>query len=595
MDFEKKVIELEKKYCKSENFISDLVLELVNEILNKQGKNGKIAIVGGGIHTCHLIDDFSETVENFDVIDKNPIGCIVAKQYQQFNVYDYGKMNNYDCLIISSYEFEQEIEKKIYENGYKGKVVGLYKELKAHCLFLPVEYYNLSLYPYISSIVANRLLQNDEYKLNCLKHLIFISLHNRDLLFAKKYLEDYINLFPSQAEVEKETIKEIALLEENLAKVFNRRKCKDIFAFWIDALRYKLSKELPFINKCREQGIDFTNFYSSAFSTRHTYGCIMRQSDEIDLFIEENSDNNLLNLIKRNGYRGYRSAGDGVVDLESFNYRERKLCFFDVASTKIIWNSIMRVLNSPEPTFVFVHTIIETHAPYISPISMEWERYTTGSESWRFLSENNLDSFLKNSLTSAQYIDMELEYYLSLILKNSVALLFADHGVNLTRSTAQYKEDVSHLPLCIVGNEIDHSVKNGFVDTKCFVDVLACIMRNEDLRIDSSILQMNGIDYYNKAWIEEFIDNALLSVAMQYNGIRTQTDVYAINAAGEEFYYLLPDEEHNEIDNPLYYDRIQYLKSKINRKHIDIYKHPKFKDSHLIYEAQGKTFMWRDR
>ena len=81
---------------------------------------------------------------------------------------------------------------------------------------------------------------------------------------------------------------------------------------------------------------------------------------------------------------------------------------------------------------------------------------------------------------------------------------------------------------------------------------------------------------------------------MQYNGIRTQTDIYIINAAGEEFYYLLPDEEHNEIDNPLYYDRIQYLKSKMIRKHIDIYRNPKFKESHLIYEAQGKTFMWRD-
>lgn len=594
MDFEEKVIELEMNFCESEQFISDTVLELVTQVLNKQGKNRHVAIIGGGMHTCHLIDDFSEIVENFDIIDKNPTECIVAKQYPQLNIYDYGMINNYDCLIISSYEFEREIEKKLYEIGYKGKVVGLYKELKSQSLFLPVEYYNLSLYPYISSIVAKRLLQNSKYKLNCLKHLIYISLHNRDMLFAKKYLEDYIKFFPEQAELERKVLHEIILLEESLAKAFKQRTCKDIFAFWIDALRYNLSKQLPFMNECREQGVDFTNFYSSAFSTRHTYGCIMKQSDEIDLFIAENGDNILLNLINRNGYRGYRSAGDGVVDLESFNYKESKLCFFDVASTKIIWNSIMRVLNSPEPTFVFVHTIIETHAPYISPISMEWERYTTGSESWRLLSEDNLDSFLKNSLTSAQYIDMELAYYLSLILKNSVALLFADHGVNLTKSTAQYKEDVSHLPLCIIGNEIEHSVKNGFVNTKNFVDVLACIMRNEDLQIDSDILQMNGIDYYNKTWIEEFIDNASLSVAMQYNGIRTQTDIYIINAAGEEFYYLLPDEEHNEIDNPLYYDRIQYLKSKMIRKHIDIYRNPKFKESHLIYEAQGKTFMWRD-
>ena len=61
-----------------------------------------------------------------------------------------------------------------------------------------------------------------------------------------------------------------------------------------------------------------------------------------------------------------------------------------------------------------------------------------------------------------------------------------------------------------------------------------------------------------------------------------------------EFYYLLPNEDDNEIANTKYQDRIQYLKQKTLQKYIDIYTHPKFKDSHLIYEAQGKQFIWRN-
>ena len=48
----------------------------------------------------------------------------------------------------------------------------------------------------------------------------------------------------------------------------------------------------------------------------------------------------------------------------------------------------------------------------------------------------------------------------------------------------------------------------------------------------------------------------------------------------------------NEIDNCEYQERINYLKEIVIRKHIDIYTHPKFRDSYLLYKAQGKKFLW---
>ena len=97
---------------------------------------------------------------------------------------------------------------------------------------------------------------------------------------------------------------------------------------------------------------------------------------------------------------------------------------------------------------------------------------------------------------------------------------------------------------------------------------------------------------YNKNWINEVINSETYHTGMQYNGIRTCGDMYIENAAGEKFYYILPNEVDNEIDNCEYQERINYLKEIVIRKHIDIYTHPKFKDSYLLYKAQGKKFLW---
>ena len=594
MDIEKILKDLENKYCEYAQFVTDTVLLELESILKEQKRYNHVAVVGAGEHTIHLIEDFGGVLGKFDIIDANPENCKFIIQYPQYKAYGYEKIYSYDCLIISSFEFAAQITNTLIDNNYKGKIVDLYQELDAIGLHLPIEYYDLSFYPYTSSIVARYLLQNKNYKSGSLKHLIYISLHNRDLLWAKNYLKDIIESYPNESHMDRDTLESIEIIEKELLHEFELRDKRDIFAFWLDALRYNLSKEMPFINKCRERGMDFTNFYASTISTRNTYGCMMECSDEISLFLEENHKNVLYSLMNEKGYNSYRGDGHGVLELESFNYKEVELVDYRVASTKIIWDCLLKVLKSTKPSFVIIHMILETHPPFISPLSSQWNKYTTGNDAWRLESDNHLNEFLDNALISAQYIDMELEYYLSIILSKGIAILFADHGVGLTKQSAQYKEDFSHLPLCIVGDGIQHKVEKGLLDTKRFTDILYSILqRNKDI-VYSDILQINGIDGYSKEWIKYILDNASYHIGMQYNGVRTQTDIYVMDATGEEFYYLIPNEVDNEIENPKYQERIRYLKEKTLQKHIDIYTHPKFMNSHLIYEAQGKPFIWRN-
>ena len=591
MDLEAAISNLEKMYEDAQKFILDTTVRKLAEILKECKKYSHIAIVGGGIHTVHFINDFKDVVQSVDIIDENVRQCNVVKHFPNYKVYDYERIFKYDCLIISSFEYETSIAEKLIERKYNGKIVMPYQQLEQNGMCIPTEYYNLSEFPYISSIIARSLMEDKKYKLSALKHLIYISIHNRDLLWAKKYLKECIKCYPEQAHTDNEALTIIYDIESELKQAFAKRNRKDIFALWIDALRFDLSKKMPFFNKCRDNGTDFINFYSSAYSTRNTYGCMLKQMDEIDLFLIKNDRNILCDLLEQKGYASYRSGGEGVTKLCDYSYEVAKIVDYSVASTKILWDSLLTALKSHQPSFIIIHTLLETHYPYISPISSLWNKYTTGSEKWKLLSNDNLERYLNSALLSAQYLDMELEYYLSMVLSQGVAILFADHGTPLTRDTAQYKEDVFHLPLCIVGKRIECKIEKNFFNTKRFIDIVESIVNNCELQ-GEKYLHINGIDCYNKNWINEVINSETYHTGMQYNGIRTCRDMYIENAAGEKFYYILPNEVDNEIDNCEYQERINYLKEIVIRKHIDIYTHPKFKDSYLLYKAQGKKFLW---
>ena len=65
-------------------------------------------------------------------------------------------------------------------------------------------------------------------------------------------------------------------------------------------------------------------------------------------------------------------------------------------------------------------------------------------------------------------------------------------------------------------------------------------------------------------------------------------DRYVKLGTGEEVYHIFPDECTNCIKDKRYQKRIKILRKHAGECLIDINKNPKFKYSHLLYEALGK-------
>ena len=120
MDLEVAISNLEKMYEDAQQFVFDTTVCKIADILKKCKKYSHIAIVGGGMHTVHFIDDFKDVLQSVDVIDENNRQCNVVKYFPNYKVYNYERILKYDCLIISSFEYETSIAENLIESKYNG-------------------------------------------------------------------------------------------------------------------------------------------------------------------------------------------------------------------------------------------------------------------------------------------------------------------------------------------------------------------------------------------------------------------------------------------------------------------------------------------
>ena len=586
---------LDSIFEENNEYIITIISATIEKIIRKAFEKGKIAIVGNGVHARHLQEDF-ELLCNVDLIDEK---YEIKNHAEDVNsrTYGYDKINEYDCLIIGSKKYNESLKNKINKYGFDGTVVDIYQELGRYGWYVPTNYFSLEEYPYIIDIIGKKRLDFDSKDFRCLENMIYCAIHRRDFLCAKDYLQIYKKSDEQNAENLNKIIDIIENLTDRIKKLFQKRKKRDIVAFWIDALRYKLSKDMAFLNQCRDEGIDFNYAYSSTCSTRDTYGVILHNCDEIDLFCKEMSEYEFVEMLDKHGYEGYRVNGLGSISLHKYKIKEDRIIIWDVSSSKIMWDTIMQIIESDKPAFIICHIGLETHPPFISPWSATWDNYTVATPFYQTQSPKCLMEHNENVRLSAKYCDEELKFFSDIMGANVTKIYFSDHGVALKKKTAQYMEDMVHIPFVIVGPEIPHILENKVVLTKDMKRIVEKIIEKSDWIENPMGMEhvcVYGIDAYDLDWIKYLMQYELYELGIQYNGVRTNQDLYIINALGEEKYYVYPQYFENKIQDVKYQDRIQKLKSLLKKKHIDIEKHPKFVHTTELYEALGRTFVWRD-
>lgn len=586
---------LDDAFEDDQSYIQDEINKTINYILEKALQQGKVAIVGDGSHTERMITDYKQLCD-VDIIDKK-YSFDSGRKRQQHNLRGYDCIHDYDCLIVGSKRLGTEIKEQIDDYGFDGEVVDIYQELESYGLRVPNEYYKLREFPYIIEIVGRTKLEKNPDDIRCLGNIIYEAIHNRDFGGAKDYLNTYKIKDQKKSDYVEDLVRSIEAIEEEIKRLFQAREKRDIVAFWIDGLRYELSKKMQYLNECRKAGIDFEHAYSSTYSTRDTYGCILHDCDEIDLYTKRFGKYRLLESLEQNGYAGYRVNGSGSIPIQDFNIKEDEPIIYNVSSAQIMWDTMMQVLTSDIPVFCVCHVGLETHGPYISPWSLKWDRCTVAGELFKAESEDHLLQHLENAKVSAAYCDKQLQYFSNLMGDGIAKIYFSDHGAYLKKQTAQYMDDMMHVPFVVTGPDISSTSVKTVILTRHMREIVEWIIEKQEWsegNVGRDYVCVYGIDAYNPKWIQSIIEYDLVGMGVQYNGVRTNKDLYIIDALGEEKYYIYPEHFENRIKDPQCQDRIQYLKGLLIEKHIDITTHPKFFPTLELYKGIGKKFMWEE-
>lgn len=239
----------------------------------------------------------------------------------------------------------------------------------------------------------------------------------KDFLNASKYISQILEL-----DIE-DSIKagyakswqEIQDLLNQIREVLKCRKQKDIIMNWMDAVGYEESENMPFLNGCRQRGINFTNAFTAMPFTHETYKTVFKGTLPLSDYYntEKISDSKLIKYIEKNGYQ-FKNVSGYMDWFEAF-YESEAWHNSGASCSEILWDMLSCLINMKEPAFILGHLLIEGHLPnlYSDMIS---DDFIDGKSRW---------------YTARSQMDKQLEYYAGFFSDESIMIYMSDHGLEL--------------------------------------------------------------------------------------------------------------------------------------------------------------------
>lgn len=580
-----------------EDFRREMYREIRTILHDVCGGNHKVAIKCAGIHTSRLMEDFIDVLKIDCIIDNNPER--IEEEIQRFHIpiFRSYKGRNINTVIISSFEFRRECKQEL-GNDPGIEIVDIYDKLMQKGYYLSKEYYKYIGEPYKAIIKCQyqyKQCRDTKEKERFLDQLIGHYLDIRDIYSAQKYVKEYIKYSYKKKKEKEKLLEELEQLLVTIKRKCNDRNQKDILWFWQDALPFEYVKEMQYLSKEANKGIFFEQAYTPSWVTRSVYARILDQKEEYDIYNNKNNwpkEHKTIEFMKSKGYdcRKIMCIGKQHIPLDRYDIQYSKNMLQQATATEIWWEALRELLLSEKPVFFLLHTGMETHVPIVSPALDEYTCIVESDIPTRYTPEGeklHRERLKKN----VNYIDQEWKFFIDILGDNSIKIFMSDHGDVLRKETRQYTKDALHVAMIVTGRGVPC---RQYCRLFCLTDFLKLLVylleqneRNE-AQLFSDEIWLNGVDFYNKRVIEKYNEIECLELGISYNGILTLMDRYVKLGTGEEIYHIFPDECTNCIKDKRYQKRIKILRKHAGECFIDINKNPKFKYSHLLYEALGK-------
>ncbi|MEE3466938.1 MAG: hypothetical protein VZQ83_00705 [Eubacterium sp.] len=600
MDIQKEYDDIVDEFyrCFSLKNIKKEECEFITELLKKQCDGKRIGVYGTGLHTEKLGELYSLDDIMFYIDSSRNSGEYNGKRV----ISPYNEHIKWlDVIIISSFVHRKEMEEKLYEVGFCGKVIDIYDEINAE--FSDV--YNSTFVSFFDEYVpANdelyRLLIN--YKRfggeNDIQLFIIGLLKIYDFKNALSYLDEYCEIYGRQNEGKGASILKAV---DRLTNLLNRikseiqsRPYKDIIINWVDNIGVDF-KEMRFLSSIVEKSVVYKDAYTVIPYTSSVIETINYGENNIDARLfekrKDKSDSRLVEACKKHHYefkhlamKSYTSGyPEGCEEYQRKVFRNTR-----IPSTVHQWEALRLLTSVNEPLVIIIHNLWETHQPFCSPFTPRYTwNYYEYTEYWNEHPE--MHSKLEvNRINCRYYLDEQLEWYYSFLNGNSIKIYFSDHGF---RYNNYYEESRSRILFSVMSDSLQpRCIDKGVFSLNRFIDVLDLLMSGgtELERLTDDFAPLQNYDTYMILYVLWALDgkqNKRLS--LQYRGGTDGKYKYIRFVDGKEYFFVLPDEDTNYIDDKSYADDIERLKRNSGDDFIDVFEEDFFIRSRILYDYWG--------
>lgn len=532
-------------------------------------------------------------------------------------------LTNAKYIIVDDIESVMRLQNDIDNNLYivisygdfsalknKNRILYLYDMLKEYGYRVDHTYYEDSIFerdPYADiSYYLERLDVNNPNEEILIK-LIYKYFEIRDFANALIYIDIYIKKNLYQCEKVKCLKKDIRRFLQEIKKLINTKKETSIIMNWIDAVQYDEIEEFPFLKEMKERTLCFDNAYTVSPFTIPTYYTIFCKKRPVedklhlykhDIINEENSK--LLYRLKKEGYDFERK---GV----ALNLFERENCSYvhklydelvektnetlDVDFNKlkkykemdakedicpmVMWEGVKTLLHG-EKNFVLLHTVMETHTPYIA-----------GNIKKGYVNDQ-YEPKDKQVVDAREYVNQQVEFYWNLWKENAITIFMSDHGKYTVGMNKKVYRDIFHTMLMIDGKNIP--VKHydrmfSYLDFDKLVDYIIRPDEKKLFELAREFVIVEDLDRYAISVLSQTNNSMLKSKVLGYRGVRTKKNtMFMIRNDGKEMYYRFPciQNLYGEVDSS---EEEKLYNRTFTEPIIDIWSDDYFKFSRIIYKA----------
>lgn len=558
-------------------------LEALQDLQDSRMPHNKVGLYGVGIEAEGLLHLISGHIRNFKIdvcFDKTIRSYKYKKIIQNTSVHPIEDIIDMDVdyMILGSYRNREIFLKNLNSLGYHGRVMDLYSYLEGYI------HNHFTDYEMVYHTRKAYLETDEQDKASCLKGLIKEYLLLKDFKNSFRYMDEYKrNNYPDYCQYEK-LKEELCLFLKEIKECIAARNKKDIIINWIDALSYYDVPQFPFLQKKSKEGVCFENAYTVTPWTTETTKTILFGEYPIEgrLFLRETFSINNTKLLKILDEKGYQFGYCGMAKIARIfdeSVQAPIHCYESKFSGSMQkqWDALDILCQSEKPVCVLIHTLRETHEPFIGGESSTLIGFESSEHDWA------QDICRQQAEEAGNYIDAQLAFYEEFYKKNAVMVYMSDHG---RIGNNPMNEKKIHTVLIINGKNIAPSLVTNMFSLVKFPELIKNIIAGEtdwDSLTDSYAL-IENLDAYSEIVVQRVLAGTIDRKEMyQCRGIVTLSDKYFLYAGGKEYYFINSEIEKNKIDKQDCQERIIKLKKLCGTEFIDISQYEKFRYSRLLY------------